>query len=80
MQHRTPEDQERLLQEFRAQCRQGGLAVTHQREIIYRTLIEMESHPTPEAIYEIVREQIPVHLPGNGLQEPAHVSRLRSSA
>lgn len=59
MQHRTPEEQERLLQQFRTQCRQGGLAVTHQREIIYRTLLEMESHPTPEAIYELVREQIP---------------------
>jgi Fur family transcriptional regulator, peroxide stress response regulator len=59
MQHRSPEDQETLIQQFRTQCRQGGLALTHQREIIYRSLIEMEDHPSPEAIYERVREQIP---------------------
>ncbi len=47
------------VQEFRDRCRASGLALTHQREIIFRTVYEMRSHPTPEAIYERVREQIP---------------------
>ena len=47
------------VQEFRDRCRAAGLALTHQREIIFRTVYEMRSHPTPEAIYERVREQIP---------------------
>ena len=47
------------VQEFRERCRAAGLALTHQREIIFRTVCEMRSHPTPEAIYEMVRERIP---------------------
>ncbi len=47
------------VEEFRARCRAAGLALTHQREIIFRTAYEMRSHPTPEAIYERVRERIP---------------------
>ena len=47
------------VQAFRGRCRKAGLALTHQREIIFRTVYEMRSHPTPEAIYERVREQIP---------------------
>jgi Fur family peroxide stress response transcriptional regulator len=47
------------VQEFRDRCRAAGLALTHQREIIFRTVYEMRSHPTPEAIYEKVRQQIP---------------------
>jgi len=48
-----------VMQEFRGRCRAAGLALTHQREIIFRTVYEMRSHPTPEAIYERVREEIP---------------------
>lgn len=47
------------VQEFRDRCRAAGLALTHQREIIFRTVYKMRSHPTPEAIYERVREQLP---------------------
>lgn len=47
------------VQEFRDRCRAAGLALTHQREIIFSTVYEMRSHPTPEAIYERVRQQIP---------------------
>ncbi len=50
---------EELLQNFAARCRQHGLAVTHQRTVIYRELIASESHPTPEAVYERVKAQIP---------------------
>jgi Fe2+ or Zn2+ uptake regulation protein len=47
------------VQEFRDRCRAAGLALTHQREIIFRTVYELRSHPTPEAIYEKVRAEIP---------------------
>jgi Fur family peroxide stress response transcriptional regulator len=47
------------IRDFRKRCRTAGLVLTHQREIIFRTVYEMRSHPTPEAIYERVREQIP---------------------
>jgi len=47
------------IAEFRQRCRAAGFALTHQREIIFRTVYELRSHPTPEAIYEKVRGQIP---------------------
>ncbi|MCS7025990.1 MAG: transcriptional repressor [Bryobacteraceae bacterium] len=44
---------------FRKRCKQLGLACTHQRLIIYRALASSASHPTPEAIYDQVRHEIP---------------------
>src|SRR5438270_4735699 len=51
--------QEQLIAHFRDECRSRGLASTHQREVIYRTAASMEDHPTPEAIYERVKLEIP---------------------
>jgi Fur family peroxide stress response transcriptional regulator len=48
-----------LLHKFRELCRQHGLAVTHQRSVIYEALLSMSGHPTPEQVYEHVRQQIP---------------------
>jgi Fur family transcriptional regulator, peroxide stress response regulator len=47
------------LEEFRERCRAVGLALTHQREVIYRTVTELKDHPSPESIYERVRREIP---------------------
>jgi len=44
---------------FRQRCQQLGLAYTHQRMIIYQALASTESHPTPEAIYEQVKREVP---------------------
>lgn len=44
---------------FRERCRRHGLASTHQRQIIYQALLAARDHPTPEAIYDTVRELIP---------------------
>ncbi|MDX1982220.1 MAG: transcriptional repressor [Bryobacteraceae bacterium] len=44
---------------FRQRCRKLGLACTHQRQIIYRALASSDSHPTPEAVYEQVKREIP---------------------
>jgi Fur family peroxide stress response transcriptional regulator len=47
------------ISEFRALCVQRGLAATHQRQVIYETVMALPGHPSPEAIYERVRERIP---------------------
>jgi Fur family peroxide stress response transcriptional regulator len=54
-----PAEMERRMDRFRQQCRDRGLAVTHQREVIFRAMSEMRDHPSPEAIYEVVRRSIP---------------------
>ena len=50
---------ETLLRDFPSRCRALGLAVTHQRMLIYRELLATGEHPTPESVYERVRQQIP---------------------
>jgi len=47
-----------LLHKFRELCRQRDLAVTHQRITIYEALSSMPGHPSPEQVYECVRQQI----------------------
>lgn len=44
---------------FRELCEAYGLAVTHQRQVIFETLAEMGGHPSPEAVYDVVRVRIP---------------------
>ena len=48
-----------FVERFREQCREHGLAFTHQRQVIYQAAMSATDHPTPEAIYERVRRQIP---------------------
>lgn len=47
------------MEAFRRLCAERGLANTHQRQAIYSAIAESEAHPSPEAIYERVRKQIP---------------------
>ena len=47
------------LQQFRDRCRASGFALTHQREVIFRAVCELNNHPTPEAVYERVKSQLP---------------------
>ncbi|HYZ82996.1 MAG TPA: transcriptional repressor [Bryobacteraceae bacterium] len=44
---------------FRQLCLEHGLAVTHQRQVLYEALMSFEGHPSPEAVFEKVRQQIP---------------------
>lgn len=46
-------------EQFRHLCAERGLAVTHQRQVIYDALMKMEGHPSPEAVYDEVRKHIP---------------------
>src|SRR6266700_3932694 len=45
--------------DFRALCRQHSLAATHQRRVIYETVMSLHGHPSPELIYEGARKKIP---------------------
>ena len=45
--------------EFRKLCRRHGLAATHQRQVIYETVMSLPGHPSTEAVYERVKEKIP---------------------
>lgn len=47
------------LRDFQQLCRQRGFALTHQRQVIYREMLLMGGHPSPETLYERVRRQIP---------------------
>jgi Fur family transcriptional regulator, peroxide stress response regulator len=47
------------MDELRKVFREAGLSLTHQRVVLYRAVLEMRSHPSPEAIYERVRDEIP---------------------
>jgi Fur family transcriptional regulator, peroxide stress response regulator len=45
--------------EFQSLCRKHNLAATHQRRVIYDTVMSMHGHPSPELIYDAVRKKIP---------------------
>ncbi len=46
-------------EEFRSICDKAGLAVTHQRQVIWQTLASLPGHPSPEEVYARVKEEIP---------------------
>lgn len=45
--------------EFREICAQHGLAATHQRQVIYETVLSLPGHPSTETIFDKVRQRIP---------------------
>ena len=45
--------------DFRELCRRHGLAATHQRQVIYETVMSLPGHPSTEAVYDKVRQKIP---------------------
>jgi Fur family transcriptional regulator, peroxide stress response regulator len=53
------QSQREFVAMFRDRCKQHGLAYTHQRQVIYQALLCAKDHPTPEALYEKVRDKIP---------------------
>jgi len=52
-------DVEQQMQWFRSRCVEAGLACTHQRQILYKALLEAHDHPSPEMLYERVKRDIP---------------------
>jgi Fur family transcriptional regulator, peroxide stress response regulator len=44
--------------DFRELCKESGLTLTHQRQVIFDTLAEMH-HPTPDEVFAEVKKAIP---------------------
>jgi len=44
---------------FRTLCHQRQLAATHQRQVIYETVMSLPGHPSPEDIYDRARKKVP---------------------
>ena len=36
---------------FREVCQKNGIAVTHQRQVLYEVMKTMHGHPSPEEVY-----------------------------
>ncbi len=47
------------LRTFRDLCEQHGIAVTHQRQVLYETMQGMYGHPSPEEVFAAVKQRIP---------------------
>jgi Fur family transcriptional regulator, peroxide stress response regulator len=46
-------------EQFRELAMKHGLAVTHQRQVIYEAVIASHGHHSPESVYDAVRRRIP---------------------
>ena len=44
---------------FRELCRENGISVTHQRQVLYETMKTMHGHPSPEEVYARVKKKVP---------------------
>ncbi len=47
------------LRSFRELCAEHGIAVTHQRQVLYETMQSMHGHPSPEEVFAAVKQRIP---------------------
>jgi Fur family transcriptional regulator, peroxide stress response regulator len=44
---------------FRELCQEQGIAVTHQRQVLYEVMKTMHGHPSPEEVYAKVKKRVP---------------------
>jgi Fur family peroxide stress response transcriptional regulator len=44
---------------FREICQVNGIAVTHQRQVLYEVMKSMHGHPSPEEVYAKVKKKVP---------------------
>ena len=44
---------------FRELCAEHGIAVTHQRQVLYEVMQGMSGHPSPEEVYVRMKKKIP---------------------
>ena len=44
---------------FRELCREHGIAVTHQRQVLFETMKTILGHPSPEEVYARVKRKVP---------------------
>ncbi|MBN1912448.1 MAG: transcriptional repressor [Pirellulales bacterium] len=50
---------QRQLEDFEVLCREAGLPVTVQRQVVYEDLIRRCDHPTADQVFETVSRQMP---------------------
>nr|WP_263411311.1 transcriptional repressor [Terriglobus tenax] len=50
---------EASLISFRELCQEHGIAVTHQRQVLFEIMQGMHGHPSPEEVYARVKKKIP---------------------
>ncbi len=55
----APEELSARVDQMVDRCRSQGMNMTPQRVVIYRALIESEDHPSPEALRDRVKAQLP---------------------
>ena len=53
------------LNEFMQICQRHRLKITPQRVSIYKHLLGLDTHPTAEAVYQIVKKEYAADLHGN---------------
>src|SRR5258707_11142913 len=44
---------------FRELCQENGIAVTHQRQVLYEVMKTMHGHPSPEEVYARAKTKVP---------------------
>jgi Fur family peroxide stress response transcriptional regulator len=44
---------------FRELCQENGIAMTHQRQVLYEVMMTMQGHPSPEEVYARVKKKVP---------------------
>ena len=44
---------------FRELCQENGIALTHQRQVLYEVMKTMHGHPSPEEVYAQVKKRVP---------------------
>src|SRR5258708_25910043 len=44
---------------FRELCQENGIAVTHQRQVLYEVMKTMHGHPRPQEVYARVKKKVP---------------------
>ena len=44
---------------FREICQENGIAVTHQRQVLFEVMKSMHGHPSPEEVYAKVKKKVP---------------------
>ena len=55
----SPTAEEDKSQRLIELCRERGIPLTHQRRVIFDSIVDRRDHPTADQIYDSVREQLP---------------------
>ncbi len=57
--HNAGQTESHRALDFRELCAVHGIAVTHQRQVLFEVMQTIPGHPSPEEVYERVQQRIP---------------------